>query len=200
MTRDEIPASLRRRLGDGLSQGTAWKFAPLRVFDRELALDNDCILWRVPTAIQDWLDDSAASSAVIAEDVRACFGRFAHLCGPLPRNSGIRGLSPGFDLERALVRVLETTDGPLDTELDEQGLQIAAVSLDRPPHVVSVDEVAITSPVPPHRPHLGSAGAHFVGLNARRPWCEVNGRPITDLVQEHWARLRPGVARNVAAP
>ncbi len=199
--RDQIPSWLLARFDEGLTQGTAWKLAPLRVHPGipELALDNDCVLWRVPTAVRRWLDDPDPRACLVAEDVRPCFGRFGGLCGDRPRNAGVRGLGPAFDLEDALRRALRSVDGALSTELDEQGLQIAALSLDRPPHVVSVDEVAICSPTPPHRRGLGEAGVHFVGVNAKKPWCEVDGRPITELVQAHFRALLPEVAARVSA-
>lgn len=200
-TRERFPPFLTRFLDAGMAEGVAWKFAPLRVFpDRwELALDNDCILWRRPAAIDAWLS-GPDDGVVIAEDVRACFGRFAALSGDAPRNSGIRGLPPGFDLEEALVSVLEAGGGVLTSELDEQGLQVAAVSRGRPPNVVTVDEVSICSPTPPHRSDLGSCGVHFVGLNARRlPWT-LEGVPAHVKVAENYARLRPLVARHVGLP
>jgi len=65
-------------IDDGMAEGVGWKFAPLRIVSErfELSMDNDCILWRTPGAIADWLsfDDGRC---VIAEDVRPAFGRFA---------------------------------------------------------------------------------------------------------------------------
>ena len=92
-------------------------------------------------------------------------------------NSGIRGLQPGFDLDAALRAALATrrsrSGAPLklDSELDEQGLQVAALSLAMPLRLVTLREVTICSPFHPHLPQLGECGAHFVGLNARHlPW------------------------------
>ena len=142
-----MPASLQTHLDAGFAEGVAWKFAPLQVFPdrKELALDNDCILWRMPAAVEAWLKD-AAPSVLVAEDVSACYGRFAELCGVAPRNLGIRGLPPGFDLERALLEVLRVSPGSLQRELDEQGLQVAALTRDREVHVVSLRDVSIASP------------------------------------------------------
>lgn len=190
-----IPDFLEPHLGDGMAEGVAWKFAPLRLFpDRfELALDNDCILWALPRAIADWLAADEPLATVIAADVRSCFGKFAELCGPAPRNTGIRGLSPGFDLARALEQVLRQKPVLLESELDEQGLQVAALSLHGQPRIVTVDEVTICSPFYPHRPYLGSCGAHFVGLNARNlPW-RYYDRPATECVIENWERHRPAL-------
>ena len=80
-----------------MAQGVAWKFAPLKAFpDRaELALDNDVILWAKPAALRQWLECDPGAR-VIAEDVAAGHGAFDSLCGPLPRNSGIRGVPPDF--------------------------------------------------------------------------------------------------------
>jgi hypothetical protein len=193
----EIPDRIRRVLDDGMAEGVAWKFAPLRLFPdwHELALDNDCILWAMPEALRAWLQ--ADDRCLIAEDVRPGFGQFADLCGPEPRNSGIRGLPPGFDLGEALVDVLTRRPTRLESELDEQGLQVAAVSRPRPALVVSVDEVTVCSPFHPHLPGLGRCGAHFVGLNLRHiPW-EYYGRPADELQVAHWARHRPALYRAI---
>ncbi len=193
-----LPSWLRERFDDGLGEGMAWKFAPLRVFpDRhELALDNDCILWEVPTAVRAWLE-SSTPSFVVAEDVRACFGRFGALCGEAPRNLGIRGLPPDFHLETALRRLLSDVREPLSSELDEQGMQLAVLQQNGPVHVVQVDEVTICSPFWPHLPHLGRCGAHFVGLNARNlPWTYYE-RPATECVAENWQAHLPELRRRV---
>jgi hypothetical protein len=195
----EPAAVLRSHLDAAMAEGVAWKFAPLLAFPerRELALDNDVILWRAPEAIRRWLT-SEPQARVIAEDVAMGHGRFGHLCGPEPRNSGIRGTPAGFDLEGALGRVLAAAPGPLTSELDEQGLQVAALSLeDPPPLVVRTEEVSICSPFWPHQTGLGTCGAHFVGLNARRlPW-DYYGRPATEVRIEHWERLRPTLYERV---
>jgi hypothetical protein len=201
-TRDQVPAFLNERLDPAMAEGVGWKFAPLRLFPdcHELALDNDCILWDMPAAIRSWLEWDGGEQCVIAEDVRCCLGQFQGLCGPAPRNSGIRGLPPGFDLGAALRAALAQCPVTLRSELDEQGMQVAAVSRDGPPLVVTTDEVTICSPFPPHLPHLGLCGAHFVGLNARRlPW-GLNGRPAVDYLRDHWQRHRGAVADRVGAP
>lgn len=201
-----IPDFLKAHLGPGMAEGVAWKFAPLRLFpDRyELALDNDCILWGMPDAVAAWLAADEPIASVIAADVRSCFGKFAELCGPTPRNTGIRGLSPGFNLAHALEKTLAQMPVMLESELDEQGLQVAALSLHAKPGIVAVDEVTICSPFYPHRQDLGRCGAHFVGLNARNlPW-RYYDRPATECVIENWERHRPAlydaVGLRLAAP
>jgi hypothetical protein len=191
--RSDIPPFLARHLDGNLAEGVGWKFAPLTLFpDRfSLALDNDCILWSLPGAVAEWLRGSDREQCLIAADVRPCFGQFAALAGDQPRNSGIRGIPPGFDLRGALFRTLRQHPVTLASELDEQGLQIAAVSAGCAPLVVSTDNVSICSPFPPHQPGLGRCGAHFVGLNARElPWA-LEGRSASELIREHWRRLRP---------
>jgi hypothetical protein len=177
----------------------AWKLAPLRVFpDRwELSIDNDCILWDLPVGMRDWLSDSNPRQCLLAEDVAALYGRFAAQCGPEPRNAGIRGLPPGYPLETILTNLLDQLPAALDSELDEQGLQVAAASAFEPPALVSVDDVSICSPFPPHRPTLGRSGAHFCGLNARHfPW-QLEGRFAEDWIAEHWQRHLPTLEARV---
>ena len=164
-------ASLRPYLDAGLAEGVAWKLAPLRLFpdDYELAFDNDCVLWAEPATVAAW---RRTDRPLLAADATPAFGRFAPICGPEPRNSGIRGLPPGYDLGVALTRVLAANPGPLATELDEQGLQVAALA---DAMVVPLEDVSISSPFPPHSARLGQCGAHFVGLNVHRarPYCDA---------------------------
>ena len=187
----KLPEVLRGLLDGGMAEGVAWKLVPLSAFpDRhELALDNDVILWEQPEAIRGWLH-SDPQARIIAEDVTVGHGAFADLCGDQPRNSGIRGVPAGFDLGAAIAGVLARLPVRLNSELDEQGLQVAALSLDGPPRVVRTEEVTICSPFCPHQEHLGRCGAHFVGLNARRlPW-RYYDRDATELRIEHWERWR----------
>jgi hypothetical protein len=199
---EDLPVFLRDHLDAGMSEGVSWKFAPTRAFPEryELSLDNDCILWEMPTAIRQWFATTDTQTCVLAEDVRACFGQFAAICGPEPRNGGIRGLPPGFDLEGALRRVLEVQPVALTSELDEQGLQTAALSLGKQPLVVTLKEVTICSPFPPHLPYLGQCGAHFVGLNAKQlPW-ELDGRPATEYTRDNWSHHRNELYERVGLP
>lgn len=198
-TRRDIPTFLTRHLDQRMAEGVGWKFAPLRLFPDHfsLALDNDCILLDLPEIMRHWLQSAGPNTCLIAADVRPCFGQFADIAGDQPRNSGIRGIPPGYDLGGALLRTLHRHPVVLSSELDEQGLQIAAISADTPPMVVPTDDVSICSPFPPHQPTIGRCGAHFVGLNARElPW-SLDGRPASELTREHWQRLRPELYRRL---
>jgi hypothetical protein len=188
----QLPEFIAARMAPGMAEGAGWKLSPLRLFpDRwELSLDNDCILWEMPAAVRAWLEAGDRHATLMAEDVRTCFGRFAAQCGSEPRNAGIRGMPPGFDFAAALRAVLEEEPGPIESELDEQGLQTAALARAGTMHVVTLDDVSICSPFPPHLPLPGRCGAHFVGLNARRlPWSH-EGLPATHHIRAHWLRLR----------
>lgn len=197
---DELWPAITPYVDRGMAEGVAWKFAPTRVHPNgyELALDNDCILWSLPDAARTWLRDE--KRCLLAEDVRACFGQFAALCGDAPRNTGIRGFPPRFDIERAMLEILREHPRTLTSELDEQGLQVAAMSRHAPPHVVTTTDVSICSPFPPHLPELGTCGAHFVGLNARSaPW-ELDGRPAVEHIRDHWKRHRDVLYERVGLP
>lgn len=190
-----VPDVLKPYLKDGMTEGTGWKLIPLQLGGdvRELALDNDVILWDLPEALAAWLADESGTAKLIAADVTPAHGQFAALCGSEPRNSGIRGTPAGFDFESAIAAVLRDHPAELASELDEQGLQIAAMSLGSDPLVVTTREVAICSPFYPHEPELGSCGAHFVGLNARDiPWTYYD-RPAIEVRLEHWQRHRPAL-------
>ena len=196
------PGFLRGHLEAGMVEGVAWKLAPLRCFpDRwELSLDNDCIFWETPTAIGHWLHDRDHDRCVLEEDVKRCLGQFADLCGPEAYNTGIRGFPPGFDPAAAMRSVLERRPVVLRSELDEQGLQAAALSLRKPPLLVSVEEVTICSPFWPHRPRLGSHGAHFVGLNTRDLRWRYYDRPAMECIAENWDRHRYELYQRVGVP
>jgi hypothetical protein len=195
----EIPAFICERLAHNLAEGVAWKFAPLRIApDRfELALDNDCILWDLPLALEHWFDLSEPPRTIIAADTRRMLGQFERFCSPDPRNSGIRGLPPGFDLESRLRDLLDSHPVQLASELDEQGLQVAAVTRDIECDVVQIDEVSICSPFPGHSPLPGRCGAHFVGLNSwSLPW-DWEGLPALVRVRNHWRSLRRQITERV---
>lgn len=197
----EMPGFLQRHLDGSMAEGVAWKLAPLRLFPDhyELSFDNDCILWSLPEAMRRWLAEPEAR-CLIAGGVKLAHGAFVGLTRPEPRNTGIRGLPPGFDLGVALLAVLERHPVPLRSELDEQGLQVVALDLPRQAHVVSTEDVTVCSPFWPQQPHLGRAGAHFVGLNARAlPW-RYYDRPATECVVENWQRHRAELYGRVELP
>ena len=197
ITLGELPLLLRAHLDVALCEGTGWKFAPLRIDEGryELALDNDCILWKLPDAIGRWL--ASERGGVLAQDVSRCLGSFDAVCPPGAYNSGIRGLAPGFDWEGALHAALEEAHRKSDerlqllSELDEQGLQSAAMFRCDPLGLVSTREVSICSPFWPRSPEFGTCGAHFVGMNARHTNWNYYDRPADAWLDEHWARCRP---------
>jgi hypothetical protein len=192
------PDALEGALDATMAQGVAWKLAPLRLFhDRyELSLDNDCILWAVPKAIRRWLDEPEPR-CLIAADVRLAHGAFTGMTRPEPRNTGIRGLPPGYDLAAALGAVLAEHPVPLSSELDEQGLQVTAMDRPRPALVVPTDDVTICSPFWPHQAWLGRCGAHFVGLNTKDLPFAYYGRPARERVLENWRWYLPELHRRV---
>ena len=130
-----------------------------------------------------------------------CFGWFAPLCGPEPRNTGIRGLPPGYDLGEALAEVLRRSPGiRVAGEVNKQGMQVAALSQHAEPLLVSTREVTICSPFFPHVRHLGTCGAHFVGLNMRHPRPEHGcDQAMLDRIAAHWDALRPAIEAAVRA-
>lgn len=193
-----VPRWLSTHLDEGFANGVAWKLAPLHAFPdlHELSLDNDVILWSLPTAIVRWL--AAPAACLVAEDVRAAYGQFAPLCGPEPRNLGIRGIPPRFDLERAMRELLAQHPARLVSELDEQGLQLASLR-GQPIEVVSLDDVTVCSPFWPHLPHLGRCGAQFCGLNAHSLGWSLDDHPAELFVREHWQRRREEVMTRIRA-
>ena len=88
----------------------------------------------------------------------------------------------------------------LTSELDEQGLQVAAFERAGAVQVVSTEAVSICSPFHPHQSELGRCGAHFVGLNAHTiPW-DYYDRPAIEWLEAHWRRHRPTLRARVGLP
>lgn len=183
--RGDVPGWMEAHLDREMAEGVGWKLVPGQVFpDRwEIALDNDCILWGMPVGMREFLGREDAT--LMAEDVDRCLGQFDGVAPEGKINSGIRGLPPGFGLERELRAVLG--DGVvLRSELDEQGLQAAALGRAGTMLRVSTAEVSICSPFWPRQPELGTCGAHFVGLNSKViPWNYYH-RPGLEVRREHW--------------
>ena len=206
ITRADVPRVFEPYFDRTLMEGMGWKLVPLRMFvDRyELALDNDCIVWGLPEGIRRWLGSS--EGCVFAEDVDRCLGSFDAFCPPGAFNAGIRGLSPGRDLEQALKDVLQsvakTSVGQVQllSEIEEQGLQTAAIHRLQPVLLVSASEVSICSPFWPRSPELGTCGAHFVGMNAHHTSWNYYDRPADQWLEEHWLRHRPALYRKAGLP
>ncbi len=205
VTRADIPEPLQAYFGSSVLAGMGWKLAPPRIaLDcYELALDNDCILWDVPEGMRAWL--GLGGGALFAQDAERCLGSFESLCPPIPLNAGIRGLAPGVDFVGPLAAALAAAEQlqagarrlPLKLldEIEEQGLQAAAICRIEPLYLVTTEEVSICSPFWPRSPELGTCGAHFVGMNARHtPW-NYYDRPADDWLAEHWQKHRPALYR-----
>lgn len=199
VTREDAPAVLRFHSDENLIEGMGWKLVPLRVFPSayELSLDNDCILWDQPEGLRHWLESE--SGYLFAEDVERGYGNFDSLCPLGAFNAGIRGLPPEGRMASALENVLEEAGRAwghrpnLVCEIDEQGLQAAAMMRLQPLHVVRISEVSICSPFWPRSPELGTCGAHFVGMNSPHLDWNYFDRPADEWLEEHWRRHRPAL-------
>lgn len=189
-----IPAWLDSHVDKEMAEGVAWKLCPVRLFPHlhEISFDNDVILWSVPRAMKRWLESGDPEACLMAEDAQRSLGQFADLCDSRSINSGIRGLAPGFDLDKRLQETLRGTGIKLRSELDEQGLQAATLSR-AGLELVGTTDVSICSPFSMHQKVLGRCGVHFVGLNRKRmPWI-INGHPAHEAVRELWLSHRDGV-------
>ena len=202
-----MPVFLQRNLRDGMAEGVGWKLLPLRLFPgrHELSLDNDCVLWALPEAMRQWMGEDGRT--LMAADIERCLGVFQDAAEvPVPINSGIRGLPPGLDLGAALQATLAEeaarTGAPvlLESELDEQGMQAAALHRGAPALVVSTEDVSICSPFWPRQPEMGRCGGHFVGLNSKHiPW-DYFDTPGDVVRREHWDRHRAALYAHAGLP
>jgi hypothetical protein len=106
VTAEDAPLVLRAYSDEKLIEGMGWKLIPLRLCHEryELAIDNDCILWALPAAMQRWLESETAY--MFAEDVERSLGSFDPLYPAGAMNAGIRGFPPGRDLGAPLAHVL----------------------------------------------------------------------------------------------
>ncbi len=130
----------------------------------------------------------------MAEDVDRCLGQFQDSPVPGAVNSGIRGLPPGYPLADRFREQLAHKPVLLRSELDEQGLQAAALH-SGPCLRVTTEEITICSPFWPRRPELGTCGAHFVGLNSKHiPW-NYYDEPGDIVRRRHWDEHRPELYR-----
>ena len=200
LTPARIPEFLRPHFSPEMAEGVGWKLVPPRLCAdnderHELAIDNDCVLYDLPSALREFLASDHAT--LMAEDVERCLGQFSAVAPAGAFNSGLRGLPPGFDYSEALAATLREAQNAsgkplrLHSELDEQGLQAAALHRERRCLLVSRQEVSICSPFWPRDPEPGSCGAHFVGLNPRHlPW-NYYDRSADHVRREHWDRWRP---------
>jgi hypothetical protein len=197
VTTEDLPDVLQAYFDKTLIEGMGWKLVPVRAYPEcyELAIDNDCILWDIPDGMRQWLQSD--DGCLFAEDVDRCLGSFDVLCPPGKLNAGIRGLAPGIDLANALGSVLSEVavlqGGPvrLASEIEEQGLQAAAICRMQPLFLVQATEVSLCSPFWPRSPAFGTCGAHFVGMNAAHiPW-DYYDRPADIWLEEHWRAKRP---------
>ena len=207
VTRADVPPVLRAHVDGSLMEGMGWKLVPLRTWpDRyELALDNDCILWNLPEGMGRWLE--SPDGFLFAEDAERSLGSFDALCPPGAFNAGIRGLPPGQDLSESLDTVLAErsalvapNQARVVAEIDEQGLQAAAMLRMQPLFLVRKDEVSLCSPFWPRSPELGSCGAHFLGMNAPHIPFDYYGRPADQWLDEHWQRHRPALYARAGVP
>ncbi len=207
VTLADLPRELAGRLDPAMAEGVGWKLIPAQLWPgrHELSLDNDCILWERPAALRQFLDRNDAT--LMAEDVDRCLGQFQDDSAvPGCINSGIRGLPPGFALAPALARTLtaydQTASGPmlLRSELDEQGLQAAALHRHSNCLVIAKEEVSICSPFWPRQLQPGTCGAHFVGLNSRHlPW-HYYDEPGDLVRRRHWDEHRPALYAKAGLP
>jgi hypothetical protein len=191
-----LPSWLPDYADQNMAEGVAWKFAGTQLSCNHhlLALDNDVILWRMPASVKMWLEDR--DTLLIAEDVRSCYGKFAERCPEQARNSGMTGFPPGWNIEAGLKRMLH--DIQLCSELDEQGLQVAMITVE-PHRVVGVEEVSISGYFRPHLLELGSCVAHFVGVNVKRSRSMWQGRPVSAYAHDFWDWRKEGVRALVTA-
>jgi hypothetical protein len=114
-----------------VSPRLAHRFAPVLI-DREraeLRLDRRCVLFATPPTLAAWLDDP---------NPRAC-ALLADLDGE--PTTGLRGAGRGFDLEEALREVLREAPRAIHSREDAERLEVEALSLLEPPHLVSAREV-----------------------------------------------------------
>lgn len=203
VSRADLPARLARRLDKGMAGGAAWRVAPPRRFTerRELALDNDVILWELPAALERWLDEEDPERCLVLGAAEEAYGRFAPACEPgPPRSAGLRAMPPRFDLTAELRTVLEGIEGPVATSADQRGLEIAALSRLRPPLVVSLDDVPACGPTSPAASHLGHAGARFSDLNAGDPPLRRAGPATEAVCGDHFDALLSELHRRLAVP
>lgn len=101
-----------------------WKVCPARVRpeSHEIILDNDVILTRIPSQLQEFMDCNNA--VLMLEDPLRWFGHYDHRLAPgLAINTGIIGLPPYYEFGREInEHWVGNGCKPNNTLADEQGL------------------------------------------------------------------------------
>lgn len=139
----KLPRWLRRA---GVSPRLVHRFAPILVEaacgDRaELRLDRRCVLFVTPPTLAAWLDDPNPRACALLADRDG------------EPTASLRGAGRGFDLEEALREALREAPRPLRSREDAERLEVQALSLLGPPHLVSAREVGASE--------LGSHGVRL---------------------------------------
>lgn len=141
--------------------GMVWKLYPPRLDINawEIWLDNDIILYDLPTAIKNFLDSD--NLLVISEAMKRSYSKKFDNLIPLGvnYNSGIVALPPKFDLRSQLE--LEMRE-PWSEYFDDQSI-LAVIFQRFETEVIPLREVSVV--LEDKRYERGTHGMHFCGLN-----------------------------------
>jgi hypothetical protein len=137
---------------------TAWKLYPPRldIESHEIFIDNDLVLYNKPDCIEEFL---RTNSCFITQAWKRSYGKNDSLVPEnFTANSGLFGLPPGFDFQKAIIRI----GSRWETHFDEQGV-VAAIMSKTKANIIPLRDIKVC--VPEEEFGLARVGMHFVGLN-----------------------------------
>ena len=174
-----------------------WKYAPPRLLlsGHELVLDNDIILWKRPSVLEEWLDsDCLLGLGVEGDDCREVlyYGDYAPqvraACPSLDLNAGLIGWPPGY--RPAVERYRETADEYFHTEQGFTAWLFATFEGRRKLVPYSAVPLLHTMRIGPKELAESCCGAHFCECNfgEMQYWREIYEKPVREFVGQLGAK------------
>ena len=141
--------------------GPAWKLYPARLSleTHEIIIDNDLILFKKLTEIEDLIEND---KPFITEALKNCYGNFDNLISKnTTLNTGFIGYPPNFDIKKMILETIHKSKiNCWSDHFDEQGC-IASIFEKIDYNLITLNKINVCD----HKLKMGSHGIHLIGLN-----------------------------------